>query len=82
MIIPKLKRVKVSTEPELRNWLRKNSVLSHDVMIVTCNKKSQDKHISSEQVRFALDEAGWTAGRSYTLEGNLDGHIAIPPASD
>ncbi|SMX42420.1 hypothetical protein [Actibacterium lipolyticum] len=76
MIIPKLKRVKVSSELELRNWLNKNSEQQQEVMIVTCNKKSRDKHISSDQVRDALSENGWTAGQSYTLDGNLVGHVA------
>ena len=75
MIIPKLKRVKVSSELELRNWLAKNAAVPQEVMIVTCNKASRDKHISSEQVREALGKHGWTAGRSYTLAGNLDGHV-------
>ena len=75
MIIPKLKRVKVSSELELRNWLAKNSEQRQEVMIVNCNKKSRDKHISSDQVRDALGENGWSAGQSYTLDGNLVGHV-------
>ncbi len=75
MIIPKLKRVKVSSELELRNWLAKNSEQRQEVMIVTSNKKSRDKHMSSDQVREALSEYGWAAGQSYTLDGNLVGHI-------
>lgn len=75
MIIPKLKRIKVSSEQELRNWLARNSGHKQEVMIVTCNKKSRDKHISSNQVREALDENGWTSGQNYTLDGNLVGHV-------
>lgn len=75
MIIPKLKRIKVSSEQELRNWLAKNSEHEQEVMIVTCNKKSRDKHISSDQVRNALSENGWAASQSYTLDGNLVGHL-------
>lgn len=75
MIIPKLKRIKVSSAQELRNWLAKNSEREQEVMIVTCNKKSRDKHISSDQVRDALCENGWAAGQSYTLDGNLVGHV-------
>ena len=44
-------------------------------MIVTCNKKSRDKYISSIQVRDAAREHGWNAGRSYSLDGNLMGHV-------
>jgi len=75
MIIPKLKRIKVSSEQELRNWLAKNSGHKQEVMIVTCNKKSRDKHVSSDQVRETLGEKGWAAGQSYTLDGNLVGHV-------
>jgi hypothetical protein len=75
MIIPKLKRIKVSSEQELRNWLAKNSEHKQEVMIVTCNKKSRDKHVGSERVRDALSENGWVAGQSYTLDGNLVGHV-------
>lgn len=75
MIIPKLKRIKVSTVQELRSWLTKNSNKPQDVMIVTCNKRSQTKHIRSQQVRDVARETGWSSGRSYTLVGNLSGHI-------
>lgn len=75
MMIPKLKRIKVSSEQELRNWLANNTAQQQDVMIVTCNKKSREKHVSSDQVRDALIENGWVAGQSYTLDGNLVGHV-------
>ena len=75
MTIPNLKRIKVSSEQELRTWLSKNSERQQEVMIVNCNKKSRDKHISSDQVRDAVGESGWNAGRSFTLDGNLVGHV-------
>ena len=75
MIIPKLKRIKVSSEQELRNWLTKNPDQMQDVMIVTCNKKSHDKHLSRDQMQDVLAQNGWLARRSYTLLGNLDGHV-------
>lgn len=75
MIIPKLKRIKVSSKQELRNWLAKNSDHEQQVMIVTCNKTSRDKHVSNDQVRDVLSENGWAAGQSYTLDGNLVGHV-------
>jgi hypothetical protein len=77
MALPKLERIRVSSEQELRSWLSKNSELSRQVIIVTCNKKSRDKHVSSDQVRNALSERGWVAGRSYTLVGNLVGHVIM-----
>lgn len=76
MTIPNLKRIKVSSEQEIRNWLAKNPEYKQDVMIVTCNKKSRDKFVSNEQVRNTLSEQGWSAGQSYTLKGNLVGHVA------
>ena len=75
MTIPKLKRIKVSSERELRAWLSKNAA-AQDVMIVTCNERSRTQHISSAQVRSVLGETGWKTGRSYTLDGNLLGHVA------
>jgi len=77
MTAPSLKRVKVSSEQELRIWLIK-AVNKAEVMLVTCGKKSPDKYISSAQVRLALSDHGWTAGQSYTLNGNLVGHVAHP----
>ena len=76
MTIPKLRRIKVSSGQELGDWLAKNEDLRQDVMLVTCNSKSRDKFVSSEQVREALAEHGWSAGRRYTLRGNLVGHVA------
>ncbi len=76
MAIPKLKRIKVSSTQELLNWLARNAEYEQEVMLVTCNKKSRDKFVSSEQVRYALNRHGWAAGRSYTLTGNLVGHVA------
>ena len=75
MNLPKLKRIKVSSEKELRQWFAKNSEHGQEVMIITCNKKSRDKYVSGDQVRAAVREYGWAAGRSYTLVGNLEGHV-------
>ena len=75
MTVPRLKRIKISSEQGLSNWLAKNSEKG-EVLLVTCGKKSPDKSITSEQVRLALREHGWTAGFSYTLKGNLVGHVA------
>ena len=75
MTIPKLKRIKVSTEQELRTWLSKKGAQPNQVMIVTCNAKSKDKHISSAAVRSVMSDSGWICDRSYTLDGNLMGHV-------
>ena len=76
MPIPKLKRVKVSTIEELQIWLEKNAGSAQEVMIVTSAKKSSNAHIRSETIRNVLGEHGWTAGASYTLSGDLYGHVA------
>jgi hypothetical protein len=75
MTLPKLKRIKVTSERDLQNWLTKNKGHGQDVMIVTCNKTSLKKHISTVHLHRVLKETGWTAGRSYTLDGNLVGHV-------
>ncbi len=75
MAKPNLKRIKVSSEQELVNWLAQNSGGQQDVMIVTCDKKSPKKHISSAQVRAALGDTGWVVGRTQILVGNLLGHV-------
>jgi len=77
MTLPRLKRMRVSTEQELRNWISKNHLQDiEEVLIVTCSKKSPKKYVSSAQVRDVLREKGWTVSRSYTLEGSLVGHVA------
>jgi len=78
MHIPKLKRIKVSSEQELRKWLSKNSQITQDVMIVTSTKKSPGKHVPSALVRDVLRDFGWCPGQSYTLPGDLYGHIVTP----
>ncbi len=75
MAIPNLKRIKVSSEQELRNWLAKQSDQEQNLMLVTYNEASRDKYVSREQVRDALIEHGWAAGTRYTLNGNLLGHV-------
>ncbi|MFD1344643.1 hypothetical protein [Litorisediminicola beolgyonensis] len=75
MTMPNMKRVKVSSEQALRNALAKGPGSRLEMMIVTCDATSRDTHISSEQVRQAARENGWQPGRSYTLNGNLLGHV-------
>ena len=73
MTIPNLKRVKIASEQELSSWLGKNPDHAGDVMVVT--QSSGEKHVSVEQVLAAIAEHGWTAGRRYTLNGNLIGQV-------
>ena len=76
MVIPSLKRIKVSSSDELENWLAKNSTFDRDIMFLTCSKKTSGKYLSSAAVRDVLARQGWAAGRSYTLNGDLLGHVA------
>lgn len=76
MTIPKLKRIKVSSVDELRNKLGKEPETLREVVIVTCDKSSPEKYLSSDLVREVLAELGWTKAQSYTLAGNLVGHRA------
>lgn len=79
MTLPNLKRVKVSTPQELRTWLTKTGEDCSEVLIVTCGRKSKDKHIPGADVRRTIAEHGWIAGRSYSMIGNLQGHVARRP---
>ncbi len=75
MNIPNLKRVKISSEQELRVWLNKHPNQEQSVMLVTHNKKFLEKHVSREQVQGALIEHGWADGPRYTLNAHLIGHV-------
>lgn len=75
MGIPNLKRVKISSEQELKVWLTKHPDQDQSVMLVTYTKTSRDKHVSHEQVHEALVEHGWTSERRYTLNPHLIGHV-------
>lgn len=75
MNIPSLKRVKISSEQDLNNWLTKHSSQEQSVMLVTHNKSSLEKHISREQVQDAIIKHGWVDGPRYTLNAHLVGHV-------
>jgi hypothetical protein len=69
MIAAKTEADKVSSEHELRNWLAKNSRTKKEVMIVTLQQESRDKH---QRIWCRIyDENSWAAGQNYTLDGNL-----------
>ncbi len=76
MTVPKLKHIRVSSESELRSWLSKHADQFQEALLVTCGKKSRDKHVTCDQVLDALADHEWSRGRSYTLKGNLIGHVA------
>ena len=75
MGIPNLKRVKITSEQELKVWLTKQPDQEQSVMLVSYTKTSRDKHVSCEQVHEALSLYGWTSGRRYTLNRHLIGHV-------
>ena len=73
--IPNLKRIKIASEQELRNWLARNADHSGEVMLTLFPKSSAEKYISREAINAALQEHGWKSGRRYTLNGGLVGHV-------
>ena len=75
MSIPTLKRINISSEQELRIWLEKHVYQAEDVMLVTHTKEAHRKYVGVEQVHTALATYGWVAGRRYTLNGDLLGHV-------
>lgn len=75
MTLPSLKHVRISSQQELRNWIEKNSNLNGEFMIVTYSKKSPKKHVRTVQVRDTLERTGWSLSRSFTLNGDLVGHV-------
>ena len=75
MGIPALKRVKVTSEQQLRTWLRQSRPDLREVMIVTNNRRSRETYLGTAQVRDVVGETGWTAVMSYTLPGNQLGHV-------
>ena len=81
MKIPNLKRVKISSEQELRIWLAKHPHQEECVMLVTYSNASRPKYVSREQVRDALTAHGWVAGPRYTLNAILMGHVISKPGT-
>jgi hypothetical protein len=75
MSIPNLKRVRISSVQELESWLAKQSDQAQSVMVVTYSEATHDKFVSHDQVGDVLTAHGWDAGRRYTLNGNLIGHV-------
>ncbi len=75
MTIPTLKRIKISSERDLRHWLAAGPVVDGSVMLVTFNRTSPAKHVSHAEVHAALSEHGWVSERRYTLNSTLVGHV-------
>ncbi|MFT6945320.1 MAG: hypothetical protein ACJAUW_001902 [Yoonia sp.] len=75
MSIPNLKRVRVSSEAELRRWFALGSEQMEPVMLVTYNRTSADKNVSHDQEHAAMDAYGWVHGQKFTLNKSLIGHV-------
>jgi len=72
---PNLKRVKVNSEQELRQWLARNNNQADDVMVVTVASRRGPNHLSRDHIAASLSEFGWRADRAYTLNGGLHGQV-------
>ncbi len=81
MSIPALKRVKIGSEQELRNWLGKNRALDKDVMVVSVADRASEKHVGRERIVAVATDYGWRAGAGYTLTGGLRGEVIRPARS-
>lgn len=75
MTIPKLKRIKISSELELRTWLTRSGDQHDDVMLVTYKSASDPRHVSRQIVHEALADHGFVGGPRYTLNTGLLGHV-------
>lgn len=75
MMVPTLKRIKVSSEEALTSWLSQHRGAEDCVMLVTYSDASSAKHVSRERVADALAAHGWVPGARYTLNGSLLGHV-------
>ncbi len=80
MNIPKLKRIRISSEEDLRIWLAGHSGQEGSVMLVTSTKAASRPHVSRAQVGDALAAHGWIGGPRYTLNATLVGHVITRPA--
>ena len=75
MTLPNLKRVKLASEMDLKSWLSKNRDHASPVMLVTHANPAHPNHVSRQQVADALVSNGWSAGKRYTLNPTLLGHV-------
>lgn len=80
MTIPTLKRVKITSIQELRTWLAKNADHAGSVMVVTQSAPDSENYVSVDAVGGALGDHGWQAGRRYTLNKTLLGHVITKAA--
>lgn len=78
MDIPKLKRITVTSDADLRAWLARHRTSGESVMLVTRARRGSPNHVSRAEVGAALAAQGWVAGPRYTLNGSLIGHVIHP----
>jgi len=79
--IPSLKRLTISSQGQLESWLAKHSGGAQSVMLVTHANASHPDYVGREHVAEALAVHGWQAGRRYTLNADLLGHVITKPAA-
>jgi hypothetical protein len=82
MTIPSLKRIKVASEQALNDWLAAQPEGPQSVMLVTFNKAAPARSVSRDQVARAVQDHGWVAGRRYTLNKTLVGHVISRPQAN
>lgn len=81
MNMPSLKRIRVTSEQQLRSRLARLSPDDASVMLVTCTRSTPDKYLSPDCIRSAVIAHGWSNGRRYTLNANQIGHVIHRPQS-
>jgi predicted alpha/beta-hydrolase family hydrolase len=67
--------VTISSQAQLASWLAKHPGDAQSVMLVTHVDASHRDYVSREDVAEALAVHGWSAGRRYTLNADLLGHM-------
>ena len=73
--ILKLKRLKISSAADLKDWLRKNADHPSRIMVVTNARAQSPDHVSRDEITQALADHGWTTGPRFTLNTHLLGHV-------
>jgi hypothetical protein len=75
MTIPTLKRVKIASERELRDWLARHPQEDRDIMVVSVANRENPRHVARDAIVAAAESQGWHAGRAHTLTGGLRGQV-------
>ena len=73
--LPKLKKIRISSELELDIWLKRNTNHEESVILVTHTNKAHKNYVSRRQVNEILVQYGWEANSRFNLGSNLLGHV-------